>query len=565
VELPGRLEDLLKQASGLLDEAATVIRDLGIAPHQNIRSLGEALAMISDVRIAIHQQYPDFKPDSPRERAQATKLGDLHPELFRMYANQVVDWITSYLTDPERFPVLARVKPGEVRAALPSSAPDDPEPLDRMLVDFERVILPGMTHWNHPGFFAYFSISGSAPGILGELLCAALNVNAMLWRTSPAATELEEVVLGWLRKLLGLPAGFHGVIYDTASISTLCALAAAREAAGHDLREQGMTGRADVPRLRVYTSEQAHNSVEKAAIILGFGREGVRKIPTDAEFRLDPAALTHAISEDRAAGWRPVAVCATVGTTGTTSIDPVPAVADIAAREGLWLHVDAAYGGVAAIVPERREVLAGCDRADSIVVNPHKWLFTPIDCSVLYCRRPDVLKRAFTLVPSFLQTPEGSAVENYMDWGPQLGRRFRALKLWMVLRAFGRSGIEARLREHMRLGRLFASWVDDDPDWERVAPVPFSTVVFRLRPRGWAAADPRLDALNERLLEAVNASGDAFMSHVVLRGRYAIRLAIGNIRTEERHVQRAWEILRAEALRLGALPAIVASEPPAVP
>jgi aromatic-L-amino-acid decarboxylase len=239
-------------------------------------------------------------------------------------------------------------------------------------------------------------------------------------------------------------------------------------------------------------------------------------------------------------------------------VDPVPAVADIAGREGLWLHVDAAYGGVAAILPERREVLAGCDRADSIVVNPHKWLFTPVDCSALFCRRPDVLKRAFTLVPSFLQTPEGSAVENYMDWGPQLGRRFRALKLWMVLRAFGRSGIEARLREHMRLGRLFAEWVDGDPDWERIAPVPFSTVVFRLRPRGWAADDPRLGALNERLLEGVNASGEAFLSHVVLGGRYVLRLAIGNIRTEERHVRRAWEILRAEALRLGALPVTVA-------
>jgi aromatic-L-amino-acid/L-tryptophan decarboxylase len=485
-------------------------------------------------------------------------LGDVDPEEFRRRGHEMVDWIAGFLAEPERYPVLARVKPGDIRGALPAAAPDGPEPLDQVFADFERVILPGMTHWNHPGFFAYFAISGSAPGILGELLCAALNVNAMLWRTSPAATELEEVVLDWLRKLLGLPPGFHGVIYDTASISTLCALAAAREATGHDVREQGMAGRGDVPRLRVYTSEQAHNSVEKGAIILGFGREGVRKIPTDAEFRMDPAALARAISEDRAAGWRPVAVCATVGTTGTTSIDPVPAVADVAAREGLWLHVDAAYGGVAAILPERREVLAGCDRADSIVVNPHKWLFTPIDCSALYCRRPNVLKRAFTLVPSFLQTPEGSAVENYMDWGPQLGRRFRALKLWMVLRAFGRTGIEARLREHMRLGRLFAGWVDDDPDWERVAPVPFSTVVFRLRPRGWTADDPRLDGLNEQLLEGVNASGEAFMSHVVLRGRYAIRLAIGNIRTEERHVLRAWEILRAEALRLGVLPVTVA-------
>jgi aromatic-L-amino-acid decarboxylase len=321
-----------------------------------------------------------------------------------------------------------------------------------------------------------------------------------------------------------------------------------------------MAGRADLPRLRVYTSEQAHSSVEKGAIVLGFGREGVRKIETDSEFRMDPRALARAIAEDRAAGWRPVAVCATVGTTGTTSVDPVPAIADVAEREKLWLHVDAAYGGVAAVLSERRDVLAGAERADSIVVNPHKWLFTPVDCSAFFCRRPEVLKRAFSLIPSYLQTAEGGAVENYMDWGPQLGRRFRALKLWMVLRAFGRAGIEARLREHMRLGRLFAEWVDADPDWERIAPVPFSTVVFRLRPRAWAPADPRLDAVNERLLEAVNASGEVFLSHVVLRGRYAIRLAIGNIRTEERHVQRAWEILRAEALRLGALPLTVADD-----
>jgi aromatic-L-amino-acid decarboxylase len=488
----------------------------------------------------------------------ADALGDLDPELFRRHGHALVDWIAGFLEGPDRYPVLARVKPGEVRGALPPTAPWEPEPLDRVLADFERVILPGITHWNHPGFFAYFAISGSTPGILGELLSAALNVNAMLWRTSPAATELEEVVLDWLRGLLGLPAEFRGVIYDTASISTLCALAAAREATGLEIRERGMAGRIDLPRLRVYTSEQAHSSVEKGAIVLGFGREGVRKIPTDAEFRMDPRALGRAIAEDRAAGWRPVAVCATVGTTGTTSVDPVPAIADVAEREALWLHVDAAYGGVAAILPERRDVLTGAERADSIVVNPHKWLFTPVDCSAFFCRRPDVLKRAFSLIPSYLQTAEGGTVENYMDWGPQLGRRFRALKLWMVLRAFGRSGIEGRLREHMRLGRTFAEWVDADPDWERIAPVPFSTVVFRLRPRTWEADDPRLDGLNERLLEAVNASGEVFLSHVVLRGRYAIRLAIGNIRTEERHVHRAWEILRAEALRLGALPLTVA-------
>jgi aromatic-L-amino-acid decarboxylase len=486
------------------------------------------------------------------------QTGDFDAETFRRHGHRVVDWIADYLAHPERVPVLSRVKPGEVRTALPAEPPETPEPFEAILADFERTIVPGVTHWNHPGFFAYFAISGSAPGILGELLASALNVNAMLWRTSPAASELEDVALDWLRQLLGLPPAFRGVIYDTASISTLCALAAAREAAGLQARERGLAGRHDLPGLRVYTSDQAHSSVEKAAIVLGLGQAGLRKIPTDREYRLDVGALRRAIAEDRAAGWRPIAISATVGTTATTSVDPVPAIAEVAAGEGLWLHVDAAYGGAAALLPERRAVLDGCERADSLVVNPHKWLFTPIDCSAFYCRRVDVLKRAFSLVPSFLQTPEGSAVENYMDYGPQLGRRFRALKLWMVLRAYGRTGLQARLREHLRLAAAFAEWVDADPDWERVAPVPFSTVCFRLRPREWADEDTRLDALNERLLEAVNGSGEVYLSHALIGGRYALRLAVGNIRTEEVHVRRAWEILRAEALRLGATPPVLA-------
>jgi aromatic-L-amino-acid decarboxylase len=501
------------------------------------------------------------------DRDRAGAPGDLNAETFRQHARRVVDWIADYLRDVERYPVLARVKPGEVRSALAPSAPEAAEPLEAVLADFERVILPGVTHWNHPAFFAYFAISGSVPGILGELLSAALNVNAMLWRTSPAATELEEVVLDWLRQLLRLPPAFRGVIYDTASIASLCALAAAREAAGLDVRAQGLAGRAEVPRLRVYTSVHAHSSIEKAAIVLGLGLAGVRKIPVDAGFRMDPEALARAVREDRDAGVHPLAVAATVGTTATTSIDPVPAIADVTEREGLWLHVDAAYGGSAAILPSHRHVLDGCERADSLVVNPHKWLFTPVDCSAFFCRRVEALKRAFSLVPSFLQTPEGSAVENYMDWGPQLGRRFRALKLWMVLRAYGQAGLRERIAEHIRLAQLFASWVDADPDWERLAPVPFSTVCFRARPRAWAADDPALDLLNEQLLQAVNATGEAFLSHAVLEGRYTLRLAVGNIRTEERHVERAWAVLRAEALRLGVGPPVVAEgrEPDAVP
>jgi len=484
--------------------------------------------------------------------ADLNPLGDMTPAAFRRYGYQVVDWIANYLSDVGQYPVLAQVAPGEVRRQLPATPPAQPESLEQALADFERVILPGVTHWNHPGFFAYFAITGSGPGILGEMLSAALNVNGMLWRTSPALTELEEVVLDWLRQMLGLPEGFMGIIMDTASVSSLCAIAAAREAVpGLRVREEGLAGRADVPRLRLYCSEQAHSSIEKDAITLGLGRAGVRKIPTDAEFRLDADALAAAIAEDRRAGWQPFCVVATVGTTSTTSIDPVPAIASICQKEGLWLHVDGAYGGMAAIIPERRDVLAGCDQADSIVVNPHKWLFTPIDCSAFYCRRPEVLKRAFSLVPEYLRTAEGEAesVRDLMDYGVQLGRRFRALKLWFVIRAFGQEGLAARLREHIRLGQQFASWVDASPDFERLAPTPFSAVCFRAHPHD-LSDEAELNRLNEALLEAVNATGEVFLSHTKLNGRYTLRLAVGNLRTTEAHVARAWEILQEKVAQL---------------
>ncbi len=483
-------------------------------------------------------------------------LGDMDPTAFRRYAHRVVDWIADYLATIERYPVLARVAPGEVRAGLPSAPPEDPEPMERLLADFETTILPGITHWNHPGFLGYFGITGSGPGILGEMLAAALNVNAMLWRTSPAATELEEVACDWLRQLLGLPPGFVGVINDTASSSSLYALAAAREVVpGLQARQRGLAGRPEVARLRLYASEEAHSSIDKAAIVLGVGQEGVRKIPTDDQFRLDPSALAAAIAEDRAAGWWPFAVVAVVGTTSTTSVDPVPVIAEICEREGLWLHVDAAYGGSAAVVPELRWALDGCERADSLVVNPHKWLFTPIDCSVLYTRHPDVLRAAFSLVPAYLLSAESSPVHNLMDYGTSLGRRFLALKLWFVLRYFGARGIAARLREHVRLAHCFAAWIDADPDFERLAPVPFSTVNFRYRPAALASAiDPAtagyLDRLNERLEAEVNAAGHAFLSHTRIRGRYALHVAVGNLRTTEAHLAHLWENLHELAPRL---------------
>jgi aromatic-L-amino-acid decarboxylase len=471
------------------------------------------------------------------------------PEEFRRHGLALVDWITRYFETIEQRRVLPPVAPGSLRDALPADPPNTPESFDAILADLDRLILPHATHWNHPGFFAYFAITGSGPGVLMEFVAAALNQQAMLWRTSPAATELEEVTLRWLARLMHLPAEVSGVIYDTASISTLHALAAAREAAIPDVRTRGLIGRPDLVGVRVYCSEHAHSSIDKGVMTLGFGLDAIRRIPSDAEFRMRADALDAAIASDRAAGLTPLAVVATVGTTSATSVDPVGAIADICQRERIWLHVDAAYAGVMAMVPGFEWMRAGLDRADSIVVNPHKWLFVPFDLSVLFTRRMDLLKRAFSLTPEYLKTPEAGAARNLMDTGIQLGRRFRSLKLWAILRYFGADGIRARLAEHVRLARLFAEWVDADQDFERVAPVPFSVVCFRAYPdaklaRGTAGAENDPDSLNERLLERVNQSGEVFLSHTKLDGRFVIRLAVGNLRTEERHVRRAWDLLR---------------------
>ena len=468
---------------------------------------------------------------------------------FRRDGHLLVDWIADYLTAPEQYPVLPRVAPGDVRNALPATAPERGESFDAIFSDFERVLLPALTHWNHPGFFAYFASSGSAPGVLAEFLAAALNQQAMLWRTSPAATELEEVALGWLRDLAGLPPAFDGVIYDTASMSTLHALAAAREAAVPGVRQHGLAGQRGIGAVGIYCSEQAHSSVDKAAILLGLGHASVRRIAVDGEFRMREEALQRAIEDDLAGGIRPIAVVATIGTTSTTSVDPIARVADLCATYGVWLHVDAAYAGVTALIPERRVHFEGWDRADSIVINPHKWLFVPVDLSAFYCRRMDVVRAAFSLVPDYLATPEGSrGVRNLMDTGIQLGRRFRALKLWMVLRHFGAVAIRETLSEHMRLAQLFATWVAAHPDFEVVAPVPFSVVCFRAIPPDTSARD--LDAINERLLDAVNATGEVFLSHTRLRGTFVLRLAISHLRSAESHVARAWALLSSELQRL---------------
>lgn len=468
---------------------------------------------------------------------------------FRRHGRSLVDWIAEYLSHSDRYPVLPRVTPGDVVRALPAEAPEHGEPFEAIVADFERVLVPALTHWNHPGFFGYFAITASAPGVLAEFLAAALNQQAMLWRTSPAATELEEVALGWLRRLVGLPDDFEGVIYDTASISTVHALAGAREAAVPGVREFGLAGRGELGRVCVYCSDQAHSSVDKAVILLGLGHRSLRRIPVDEHFRMRADLLAAAIAEDREAGAWPLAVVATVGTTSTTSVDPVHEVAAICRREGVWLHVDAAYAGVTAMLPECRGLFDGWERADSIVLNPHKWLFTPVDLSAFYCRRMDVIRQAFALVPDYLQTAEGArGVRNLMDTGVQLGRRFRALKLWMVLRHFGAEGVRGVLAEHMRLAQLFAGWVDADAGFERLAPVPFSVVCFRAKRVGLDAA--ALDALNARLLDAVNATGEVFLSHTRVNGVFALRLAIGHLRTTEQHVARAWELLRTHAASL---------------
>jgi aromatic-L-amino-acid decarboxylase len=473
-------------------------------------------------------------------------LGDISPSDFAAAGHALVDWIARYLEDVEQYPVLSRVAPGAVRNAIPAAPPERGSTFAELFADFEAHVLPGVTHWNHPGFFAYFAISGSGPGILAELLTAALNVNGMLWRTSPAATELEQRALEWLAQLLGSPADWFGIITDTASISTMLALAAAREAHPElAIRTRGMAGRSDVPVLRIYTSAQSHSSVDKGAITLGFGHDNVVHIPVDREWRMRADALADAIAADRRRGYLPLAAVATVGTTSTPSIDPVPAIAQICRREGVWLHVDASYGGIAAVVPELRHVLDGVDQADSFVTNPHKWLFTPVDCSAFYTRRPDVLRRAFTLVADYLVTTAPDDVTNYMDYGVQLGRRFRALKLWAVIRLFGATGLADRVREHCAMAQEFASWVDAAPDWERVAPVPFSLVCFRHVPRGLSPEE--VNAHNAAILDRVNASGRVYLSHTKLDGRYVLRLAIGNIRTERRHVEEAWRLLNEAA------------------
>jgi len=476
--------------------------------------------------------------EKPLEQATfAPESGDMPKEEFRRHGHALVDWIADYFENIEQFPVLSNNAPNDLKNALPTSAPEKGEDFDEVLKDVEKLILPAVTHWNHPNFHGLFSTSTSSVGIFGEMLSAAFDMKAMLWRTSPASTELEPVVLDWLRQMMNLSENFKGVIYDTASISTLHAIAMAREKLNLGIRENGMSGRADLPLLRVYCSEQTHNSIDKAVILLGLGQKSLVKIPTNNRFEMDVEKLREAIQDDKSKGHLPFCVIPTIGTTSSSSVDNVERVADICERNNLWLHVDTAYAGSAAIVPEFQHYFKGINRADSIVTNPHKWLFTPFDLSVLYVKDLDLLKQTFSLVAEYLKVSE--TVTNQMDYGIQLGRRFRSLKLWFVMRYFGQQGLIERIREHCRLARLFANWVDDSEDFEMFAPVPFALVCFRACPKN--VED--LDSLNEKIMNEINASGEAYLSHTKLNGKFTLRLSVGSIRVEERHLRKVWDLL----------------------
>jgi aromatic-L-amino-acid decarboxylase len=474
-------------------------------------------------------------------------LTDMPIEDFRVRGKELIEWIADYLQQIEKYPPLSKVKPGEIYSRIPNEPPTKGEDIENVLSDIDKILIDGITHWNHPGFMAYFNSTSSIPGILAEMLSAAFNSNGMLWKTSPAFTELEKAMMNWFRQMVGLPENYWGIIYDTASTSSMHAIASAREQLNLGIRENGMTGRNDLPKLRLYCSEHAHSSIEKGAVTLGIGLDGVKKIPVDENFRMIPEKLEQAIKDDLSNNIKPFCVVATVGTTSTTSVDPIKEIAAICDRYNLWLHIDAAYAGVTAIIPEMKWITDAWNKADSIVINPHKWMFTPMDLSIYFTRKPDILKRAFSLVPEYLKTQVDDEVENLMDYGIQLGRRFRSLKLWFIIRYFGVEGLAERIKNHIELAQEFAKWLDDEKDFERMAPVPFSTVCFRYNPGN--LSEKELNKLNEDLLEKINQSGKIFLSHTKLNGKFVIRLTIGSIRHERRHIVDAWEIIKTMARR----------------
>jgi aromatic-L-amino-acid decarboxylase len=464
-------------------------------------------------------------------------------KMFKKFGYRFVDWVADYFDQLEKLPVCSQLKPGDVRLKLPARPPQMGELVEKIFSDFKEIILPGITHWQHPSWFAYFPASSSPPSVLAELLTAGIGAQCMVWQTSPAAAELEEVVLEWLRQMLGLPDGMAGVIQDTASTATLCALLTAREkATNFDSNQKGLA-----EPLVVYASAEAHSSIEKGVKIAGFGKNNLRYIPADDSFAMIPSRLEEAIEKDKEKGLKPACVVATTGTTSSAGIDPLAAIGKISKRHGLWLHVDAAYAGTAAILPEKRWMLDGIEYADSFVFNPHKWMLTNFDCSAYFVKDPVALIQTFEIHPEYLKTGVDAQVKNFRDWGIQLGRRFRALKLWFVIRSYGVEGLQKIIREHIRLAQMFKGWVEEDKHFELMAPVNLSLVCFRLND---GRGEKSLDDLNKKLLESINRTGKVFLTHTSLKGKYVLRMVVGSRTTEERHVREAWELIKSKAAEL---------------
>ncbi len=467
------------------------------------------------------------------------------PEEFRAHAHRLVDWMADYMSEVERFPVRAQTRPGDIASALPAAAPEAGEPMEAVFADFERIVMPGMTHWQHPRFFAYFPANSSPPSVLAEMLTAALGAQCMLWQTSPAATEMETRMLDWLRQATGLPEGFSGVIQDSASSAILCALLTARErATGGEANERGLVEAGAAP--VAYTSDQAHSATEKGAKIAGYGRNHVRLIETGGDFAMRPDALDGAIRADKAAGLRPACIVGSLGTTGVGAIDRLDEIGAVARAHDVFFHVDAAWAGSALICEEHRWMLQGIETVDSLVFNPHKWLLTNFDCSAHFVRDPDLLVRTLSILPAFLQSREGDAVIDYRDRSVPLGRRFRALKLWFVLRSYGLSGLRELIRRHIALAEWLEGEIAAHPDFELMAPRTLALLNFRYAPAGASA----VDELNERLLHAINDEGRIYLTQNSVRGAYAIRVSIGQTGTRRIHVEQAWETIEAAAARL---------------
>ena len=464
---------------------------------------------------------------------------------FREWAHRLADHMADYYNNIETYPVKSNVKPGEILAQLPKAPPAGSEDMSQIMSDFERIIMPGITHWQSPNFFAYFPANGSYPSILAEMLTASLGAQCMVWDTSPAAAELEELVMNWLKTMTGLPDDWHGVIQDTASTSTLVSILCAREKyANYSINE---TGFKDTNKLRVYCSAEAHSSVEKAVKIAGIGRKNLVKIATDIQYRMNSVLLRKAIANDIAAGLTPLCVVAALGTTGCTSVDPLNEIASVCAEFNIWLHVDAAYAGTALLLPEYRWMIEGIEKADSFVFNPHKWMFTNFDCSAYFVKDKEILIRTFEILPEYLKTGNRGLVNDYRDWGIQLGRRFRALKLWFVIRSFGVTQLQEMIREHIRIARWLEQQVIAHPDFETLAPVPLSLVCFRYKPSDIAGTE-NLNRVNEELLGKLNATGRIFLTHTKLNGQYTLRMSVAGTQTTHQHVVQAWEFIKETAL-----------------